>query len=76
MLNKDSKGPIIAAALASTYERRLLRLAFMAPEIQRDILAGRQHVHCNLEFLMHTEIPCPWPNQHASLCWNAESAAP
>ena len=41
--------PIIAAAPQSLYGRRILQLAFLAPQIQRDILAGRQLNHSKLE---------------------------
>ena len=37
-----SGSPVLEGAPASTYHRRLLRLAFLAPELQRAILSGRQ----------------------------------
>ncbi len=67
--------PSIAAASDSPYERRILRLAFPAPDIQRDILAGRQPAHLNLEHLMKREIPLSWDRQRQALGWSRRSAA-
>ena len=55
-----------SAGLVS-YERRILRLAFLAPDLQRDIIAGRQPAHANLEFLMKREIPVAWGRQRQDL---------
>ena len=42
MLARDAiGGPVLEAIPASPYHRRLLRLAFLAPELQRAILTGR-----------------------------------
>ena len=42
MLGADHAGlPVFKAAPASSYPRRLVRLAFLAPDLQRTILAGR-----------------------------------
>jgi site-specific DNA recombinase len=72
MLGRDGKGqPIIETAPTSPYERRLLRLTFLAPVIQRDILAGHQPPHCNLEYLMRSEVPLAWHKQCAVLRWAA-----
>jgi site-specific DNA recombinase len=68
LLGKD--GTILSAP-RSPYERRLLRLAFLAPAIQRDILAGRQPRHANLDFLLKAEIPLSWAGQHRHLRWPA-----
>lgn len=66
MLERDGSGmPILAAAPKSPYERRLLRLAFLAPDIQRDILAGRHSARLNLERLMQFQIPLDWAAQRA-----------
>ena len=71
MLGRAPDGhPSIAAAPDSPYERRILRLAFLAPDIQRDILAGRQPAHLNLEHLMKREIPLSWDRQRQALGWN------
>lgn len=70
MLEKGTDGaPLINAAPTSWYERRVLRLAFLAPAIQRDILAGTQPRHINLEFLVRSEIPLTWAAQREALRW-------
>jgi len=38
--------PLVDAAPASPYDRMILRLAFLEPDLQRDILAGRQPPGC------------------------------
>lgn len=65
-------GPELTAAPTSWYERRVLRLAFLAPELQRAILAGAQPRHVNLEFLVRSEIPLAWADQAAALRWTFE----
>lgn len=63
MLERRGGLPWLEAAPVSVYDRRLLRLALLAPDIQRDVLAGRQGPQFNLEFFMRGEIP---------LCWQAQ----
>ena len=53
----------LAQAPANPYERMLVRIAFLAPEIQRDILDGRQSAGLTLERLMHGDIPPSWDEQ-------------
>jgi site-specific DNA recombinase len=50
-------------APANAYERRLCRLAFLAPDLQRRILEGRQPRALNLERLIHEPIPVSWNEQ-------------
>ena len=70
MLNRDRDGyPCLEAAPASPYDVRLLRLAFLDPDLQRDIMAGRQPPNINLEFLMTREIPLAWRRQRQALGW-------
>ena len=45
------------------YERNLRRLAFLAPDIQRAILEGRQPVGVTLQVLMQAEPPPSWRAQ-------------
>jgi len=72
MLGRDDRGqPIIEVAPRSPYERRLLRLAFLAPDIQQAILAGRQPRGLNLERLIHQELPICWSQQRQMLGFNA-----
>jgi hypothetical protein len=46
-----------------------LRLAFLAPVLQRDILAGRQPPMLSLEKLKSIDIPLAWNEQKAALGW-------
>jgi len=61
--------PTVQTAPESRYDRRILRLAFLAPDLQRDIIAGLQPPDLNLERLMHTEIPLAWSDQRIALGW-------
>ena len=55
--------PIIEAVPEPRYQRRLLRLAFLSPEIQRAILAGRQPAGLRLEDLVRNSMPTAWDAQ-------------
>lgn len=69
MLAKDASGqPVLHAAPASPYDRRILRLAFLAPDIQRAIIEGTIPPRINLEHLVHSEIPLDWGAQRALFC--------
>lgn len=67
MLSRERGMPFCEAAPVSPYDRRLLRLAFLAPDIQRAILAGYQPAGLNLERLMGMEIPLDWAEQRVML---------
>ena len=54
-----------SAALGTRYERRLCAIAFLAPDIQRAILAGRQPAGLSLQRLLDAEIPLGWSDQRA-----------
>ncbi len=69
MLDRDRGRPLMTDAPVSPYDRRILRLAFLAPDLQRDILAGRQPASLNLEYLMASEIPLAWSEQRKTLGW-------
>jgi DNA invertase Pin-like site-specific DNA recombinase len=47
----------------SPYDRKICRLAFLAPDLQRAILEGRQPPALSLERLMREAIPRAWPDQ-------------
>ncbi|MFN9833751.1 MAG: recombinase family protein [Phenylobacterium sp.] len=47
------------------YERRLIRLAFLAPDLQAKILEGRQPRGLTLKALLRWEPPADWPAQRA-----------
>ena len=64
MIDYDPSGlPILDQAPASPYQRRLLRLAFLAPDIQRAILDGRQPEGLSLARLLAQPIPSSWAEQ-------------
>ena len=71
MLRREDGMPMVERAPASLYDRRILRLAFLAPDIQRDIIAGRQPPALNLEQLMQLAHPIAWSAQHKALSWPA-----
>ncbi len=70
MIDGSSTQPMIVAAPSSSYARDLLRLAFLSPRIQADILTGRQPRHLNLETLMQSKIPLDWEDQRTALRWS------
>jgi site-specific DNA recombinase len=56
-----------AKAPKTAHDRRLCRLAFLAPDIQRAILDGRQPFKLTLGALLGTEIPLSWSKQRRIL---------
>ena len=68
MVERDERGqPMIMTAPTSPYERRMLRLSFLAPDIQQAILAGRQPRSLNLEQLIQQDLPIAWSRQRETL---------
>ena len=70
MLHHDDGGlPVLVTAPDTPYRRqldpgdRLLRLAFLAPEIQRAIVEGRQSAGLTLAQLLKGPMPLDWPQQ-------------
>jgi hypothetical protein len=56
------------AGVSSSYFTRILRLSFLAPDITRTILHGRQPVELNARKLMaNTRAPIDWDEQRAGL---------
>ncbi len=53
------------SAPENTYERSLVRLAFLAPELQKSILDGRQPAGLTLEHLVRGDLPIDWHRQAA-----------
>ncbi len=51
------------AAPKSPYQRNLARLAFLAPDIQKLILEGRQPATLTIGALRQRTIPCAWDEQ-------------
>lgn len=67
MIRAERGMPVVETAPTSPYDRNILRLAFLAPSIQRAILDGRQPLHLNLETLKKTTIPLAWTEQRRAL---------
>ena len=66
MLHYDDAGlPALTAAPDTPHRRRLVRLAFLAPEIQRAIVEGRQSAGLTLSRLLKGPIPLDWSQQAA-----------
>ncbi|WP_373085270.1 recombinase family protein [Sneathiella sp.] len=64
MIEYSSKnGPILQTSPTTPWRRQLVRLAFLAPEIQRAILEGRHPHTLTLAVLMKGEIPLLWADQ-------------
>ncbi len=64
MLSIDSdRRPVLEAAPKTPHRRRLVRLAFLSPQIQRAILAGRQPKGLTLARLLNEPIPLDWSRQ-------------
>ncbi len=49
--------------LKNSYERKLVRLAFLAPDLQQRILEGRQPASLSLARLMEVRMPTSWIEQ-------------
>jgi hypothetical protein len=64
MLERDTKGrPLLTMSPTSPYRRKLVRLAFLAPSIQKAILHGEQPQGLTLAKLMSANIPLDWTEQ-------------
>jgi DNA invertase Pin-like site-specific DNA recombinase len=64
MLARDTSGaPVLATIPSSPYHRRLVRLTFLAPELQRAILAGKQPPGLTLARLLDTRLSPLWTEQ-------------
>jgi site-specific DNA recombinase len=53
------------AAPANPYRRELIRMAFLAPDIQADVLHGRQPPRLNRQRLVLGDVPLAWADQRA-----------
>ncbi len=73
MLSRHRGLPLITTSPVSQHDRKLLRLAFLAPDLQRDILAGHQPPALNLERLRWMDIPLCWKQQREVLGWQQVS---
>lgn len=71
LVSRERGMPLVTTAPVSPYDRKLLRLAFLAPDLQRDILTGHQPASLNLERLGQLDIPLCWKRQRQVLGWGA-----
>lgn len=64
MVGRDAAGlPVLAAAPETPWRRRLVRLAFLAPALQRAILDGTQPPDLTLADLMNAPLALLWSEQ-------------
>ncbi len=56
------------AGVNRAYAQRLIRIAFLSPELKRDILEGTASEGLNLQRLMQSDIPLAWADQRPR--WN------
>lgn len=64
MLSRDTRGRLsLDAAPDTSHRRRLIRLAFLAPDLQRTILGGEQPERLTLARLLESDLPLSWPAQ-------------
>ncbi|MEZ5710873.1 MAG: hypothetical protein R3E02_15960 [Blastomonas sp.] len=71
MLDWKRGRPSLNTSSATPYDRAILRLALLAPQLQEDILKGLQPPTLTLEALKTIEIPAGWNDQRIALGWNA-----
>ena len=69
MLESERGRPTLATSPATQYERKILRPAFLAPELQQDILDERQPPTLTLERLKTLTIPIEWNEPLSALGW-------
>ena len=50
---------------SSAYDRALVEVAFLAPDIQTAIVAGSQPAGLRLEHLLRADVPLAWADQRA-----------
>lgn len=67
MLKTRRGMPLVTTIPTSPYDRNILLLASLAPDIQQAFLEGRQPYHLNLELLKKMELPLSWSRQREML---------
>ena len=70
-MNKPLSVRKAAARVKANYDhmRRIVRLAYLAPDLQTMILQGRQPPSLTLEQLTRGDIPPGWSDQRAMFAW-------
>jgi DNA invertase Pin-like site-specific DNA recombinase len=69
--NKDGF-PYLTRAPDAFYQRRLIRLAFLSPDLQHAMLTGRQPPGLTLKKLMYMDLPIDWDEQKRCLFLNGD----
>ncbi len=72
---RDRGAPLGPIPSTSTYQRRSCQLAFLAPDIQEAILAGRQQRALTLAVLLQENIPADWDEQLVKFGFESLKAA-
>ena len=54
---------VLQASPANPYDRNLVRLAFLAPDLQTQILEGRQPTGLTLQRFVAADLPASWDDQ-------------
>jgi DNA invertase Pin-like site-specific DNA recombinase len=67
MLSQENGLPTMDAGPVSRYDANILRLAFLAPDIQQDILEGRQPASLNVQTFRSVDLPLAWFQQRGAL---------
>ena len=71
MLSQEGGLPTMDAGPVSRYDANILRLAFLAPDIQQDILEGRQPASLNVQTFRTIDLPLAWSQQRTALGYDA-----
>ncbi len=75
MLDFERGMPVMTSAPTSPYDRSILRLALLAPDIQRGIMRGLQPPGFNLERFKKVEVPLAWSKQRQALGWEQDGSS-
>jgi DNA invertase Pin-like site-specific DNA recombinase len=70
LVERERGVPVVRTSPVSPYERMILQLAFLAPQLQRDILEGKQPASLTLEQFKKIEVPLSWSDQREALGWS------
>ncbi|MEQ9039414.1 MAG: hypothetical protein RIE24_13780 [Silicimonas sp.] len=74
MVGKDRSGdPVLETSPVTPHRRKLVRLAFIAPDIQRAILSGKQPHDLSLARILECDLPLAWGDQRQVLGFARES---
>ncbi|NKB54564.1 MAG: recombinase family protein [Rhizobiaceae bacterium] len=76
MIKKDKhKLPMMMFAPTTPWRRKLVRLAFLAPDLQQAIMVGNQPTGLTLSYLMDEDMPLSWEDQRQWICAHSKTQA-